>query len=180
MDLISKKRILTTVPFNVEELLLETDGKPFSHPYYRLDCPHWVNILPITTDNKAVLIKQARAGSMKTVLEAPGGVVEATEKDPTMAAARELEEETGFTSMRFLPLGALNPNPAIMNNICYFFVALGCQLNPSRKHFPDEGEEIEIVLTECTELENLVRTGRIDHALSALCIMLASKYVKIS
>jgi 8-oxo-dGTP pyrophosphatase MutT (NUDIX family) len=180
MELISKKQVLKTFPFTVEEVCLKVDGRELPHPYHRLSCPDWVNILPITADNKAVLIRQPRAGSLKYVLETPGGVMEPDEKDPTMAAVRELEEETGFTSMRVLPLGALNPNPAIMTNVCHFFLALGCAPNPNRRHFPDEEESIELAVVDAADLEALVRTGRLDHALSALCVMLAGKYVKIS
>ena len=107
-------------------------------------------------------------------------MVDPGEKDVTMAAVRELEEETGYTSQRILPLGSLNPNPAIMTNRCHFFLALGCYLNPDRKHFPDAEEFIEVVETDVTDLEQMVRFGEINHSLAALCIMLAAKYVQIS
>jgi len=174
----NKKEVLITAPFKVEELELEhTDGTSTQHSYFRLNCGDWVNILPITIDRKVILIEQPRAGTLSLVLETPGGMIEPTERDATMAAARELEEETGFTSMRFLPLANMNPNPAIMTNTCHFFIALGCQLNPQRKHFPDSEERIRIVLTPIEELDLMVRTGRINHSLSALCIMLGMKYL---
>lgn len=178
MELIDKKVVLTTRPFKVEEMHLSFGGKAFERTYHRLDCPDWVNILPITFDRKALLIRQPRAGALKTILETPGGMLDPHEaKDPMMAAIRELEEETGFTSQRVLPLGSINPNPAIQNNKCHFFVALAATPNPARQHFPDEDERIEPVLVAVEELDGLVRTGQIDHALSALCIMLAQKYI---
>ncbi len=179
MDLVGKKTVLKTHPFCVEEISLSRDGQPFAHPYYRLTCADWVNVLPITSDNKAVLIRQARAGSMKRVLETPGGMIDAGEKDSTMAAVRELEEETGYTTQRILPLGALNPNPAIMTNRCHYFLALNCHVNPNRQHFPDAEERIEVELYDVAELDHLVRSGQVDHSLSALCIMLAAKYLKV-
>jgi hypothetical protein len=48
---------------------------------------------------------------------------------------------------------------------------------PDRKHFQDADEDIEILLVNVAELDDLVRTSRIDHALSALCIQLAGKYL---
>lgn len=178
MELIDKKVVLKTFPFSVEELTLKVDGQQLPHPYYRLDCPDWVNVLPITGDGRAVLIRQVRAGTLKSVLETPGGVLEKDEfRDPMMAAARELEEETGFTSQRILPLCALNPNPAIMTNRCHFFLALGCVPAYDRKHFPDAEERIEVALVPVAELDGMVRTGQIDHSLSALCVMLAFKYL---
>lgn len=177
MELVSKKIVLKTHPFSVEELELTRDGSPMGHPYYRLDCADWVNVLPVTTDRKAILIRQARSGSMKRVLETPGGMIDRHEKDPTMAALRELEEETGFTSQRILPLAVMNPNPAIMTNRCHYFLALNCHLNPNRTHFPDAEERIDVEVHEFAALDQMVRAGEIDHSLSALCIMLAAKYL---
>jgi 8-oxo-dGTP pyrophosphatase MutT (NUDIX family) len=94
-----------------------------------------------------------------------------------MTAARELEEETGFTSQRFLPLGAINPNPAIMTNKCHFFLALGCTLASQRRHFPDMDERIAIEFYDYKDLDGLIRTGQINHALACLCILLAGRYL---
>jgi 8-oxo-dGTP pyrophosphatase MutT (NUDIX family) len=172
--------VLETYPFNVESLVMEIKGRELDHRYFRIACGDWVNVLPITTDGRAVLIKQMRPGSGREVMEVPGGLVDAGEKnDPTMAAVRELEEETGFTTQRILPLLSVNPNPAMQTNRVHMFVALDCHMNPDRKHFPDQDEAITVVLQNAERLDFLVRTGQIDHALSALCIMLAARYVKI-
>ncbi len=178
MELVSKKTILETKPFNVEELTVNIDCKPLDHPYYRMHAADWVNVLAVTTDKKAVLIRQSRPGSIKRVLETPGGVIDAGERDPTMAAVRELEEETGYTTTRILPLAAINPNPAIMTNRCHYFIALDCQLNQSRRHFPDAEERIDVELHEIDTLDHMIRSGQIDHSLSALCILLAAKYLQ--
>ena len=172
--------LLKTIPFNVEELDLVGRGGALSHPYHRLACGDWVNILPVTSDGKAVLIRQPRAGSLSVTLEVPGGMVDPGEKDFMLAGLREMEEETGFTSQRVLPLASINPNPAIMNNRCHFFVALNSVLNPSRKHFPDAEEDIEIELVPVQDLDHMVRTGQINHALAALCIMMAAKYFPVA
>jgi 8-oxo-dGTP pyrophosphatase MutT (NUDIX family) len=175
-----KETVLKTRPFNVESLVMEIGGRELDHRYFRIDCADWVNVLPITTDGRAVLIRQMRAGSGGEVLEVPGGLIDPAEKnDPTMAAVRELEEETGFTTQRILPLLSINPNPAIQTNRVHMFVALDCHLNPNRKHFPDKEEDITVSLQNAERLDFLVRTGQIDHSLSALCIMLSARYVKI-
>ncbi len=178
MRLIDKKIVFSSRPFQVEELRVAQGEKELENPYYRLACPDWANILPVTHDGRAVLIRQVRAGSMKATLECPGGVIDEKEmRDPMMAAVRELEEETGFTSQRILPLAALNPNPAIMTNRVHLFLAMACAPNGSRQHFPDPEEQIETVLVPVGELDQMVRTGQIDHALSALCIQLGLKYL---
>lgn len=177
MRLIDKKTMMTTRPFNVEEVRFEYEDLKPEHPYYRLSCPDWINVLPVLADGRVVLIEQPRIGSMTKVLESPGGVVDPGERDFTMTAARELEEETGLISHRILSLGSFNPNPAIMTNTCHFFLALGCTPVSVRKHLPDPDERITIKIVSVDELDQLVRTRQINHALSALCIMLAQKYL---
>lgn len=180
--LLKKEEILKTFPFNVEQLELFDERKqaPTSHPYYRLNCPDWVNVLPVTAHGQALLVKQSRAGTLGDTLEIPGGMIDPGEKDPTLAAARELEEETGFTSQKFLPLGRISPNPAIMSNNVYMFLALDVVPCAKRVHFPDENECIEVLPVDTKELDQLVRLGRINSALAALTIMLAAKYIRIS
>lgn len=179
-SLLDKTTVLESPPFSIQALsLYDTKAnREFDHKFYRLACPDWVNVLPITPDGQAVLIRQPRVGSMSSVLETPGGVVDAHEKDPTLTAARELEEETGYRFQRILSLGSVNPNPAIMNNRVHMFLALGCfSAGESRRLFPDELERIQVELTPVNELENLIRHGRIDHALACLTIFYAGKYL---
>lgn len=177
MELKDKKTILTTYPFNVEEVRFEHGDLKPDRAYHRLICPDWINVLPVLADGRAVLIEQPRIGSMSMVLETPGGVMDPGERDPTMTAVRELEEETGLTSSRLLNLASINPNPAIMNNTCHFFLALGCTPVVLRKHHPDSDERISVKIVSVAELDFLIRTRQINHAISALCIMLAQKYL---
>lgn len=176
------RTVLDCVPFKVEEVRYvpasASDRGP-TEPHYRLSCPDWVNILPITKDGQAVLIRQMRSGSNSIVLETPGGVVHEGERDLTLSILRELEEETGYTTQRVLYLGASNPNPAIMTNKIHFFLGLGCVLAEERKHFPDPGEMIEIELVPAQALGRLVRQGQMNHALSALCVLMSAPYLTI-
>jgi hypothetical protein len=71
----------------------------------------------------------------------------------------------------------MHPNPALLTNRMHFFLALGCMPATDRRRFPDPDERIEVVPVDVAELDGLVRTGRIDHALCALNIMLAQKYL---
>ena len=175
-----KKTVLEAKVFTIEELKVNRGAKAATADrlWYRMDCVDWVNVLPITIDNRALLIRQPRVGSFTSVLETPGGMLDqGEERDPMLAAVRELEEETGFTSQRVLPLGNFFANPALQTNRCHFFLALGCQPNPNRQHFPDANEEISPHLVPVDELGDLVKYGRIDHAFAALCIQLAMPFL---
>ncbi len=175
MKLIPTKQceVLKTWPFTVEELKFENRA----HPYHRLLCPDWVNILPVSHHGKAILIRQFRIGCLSEILETPGGVIDKSDKSPSIAVERELEEETGFCAERIISLGKLNPNPAIVKNKIYFFLGLGCRPVKNRVRFPDKDEHIELVQVDYPQLMPLVQEGGIDHCLSCLCIFLASNYL---
>jgi ADP-ribose pyrophosphatase len=177
MQITNKKSVLKTRPFEVEEVGFRLENDHAIEGYFRLAAPDWVNVLPVAANGQIILVKQPRVGTMSYVLETPGGVIDPGEKDPTMAAARELEEETGFISQRFLPLGAVNPNPAIMTNRCHFFIALGCLPATQRKHFPDPDERISLEFINPQDIDSLIRTGQINHALACLCLLLGGRYL---
>ena len=178
MKIYDRRTLLKTPIFEVEQFSLQDQPGPSEHPWYRLLASDWVNVLPVTPDGQALLIRQPRAGVLRHILECPGGTLDEGETDPTLAAARELEEETGHRSTRILSLGSIHTNPAIISNRIHFFLALDCKIPSDRRHFPDPSESIEIVAVPLQELETMVRTGQVDHALCALCILLARPYLQ--
>lgn len=172
------KTILKAIPFDVEECDIEINSSATKHPFYRLKIKDWVNILAVTKEGEAILIKQDRIGAEESVLEAPGGVVDRGEETSTqIAALRELEEETGYTSNRVISLGAVNPNPAINTNLVHFYLALDAVLPEKRKFFPDEYENIEICKVTLNELPSLLMKNKVNHALSCLLIHRALDYL---
>lgn len=174
----SKKLLFETRPFGVEELHLKrvSTDEALPHPYYRLSSMSWVNVFAITKDRQAILIRQPRAGMMAQTTEIPGGGIDPGE-DPSSAASRELEEETGYVSKRLSLVGEINPNPAIMNNKLYMFLAEDCELAKDRKRFPDASEEIEVLTVPLPQLDTMIQKGELHNALANLTILMAQKYV---
>ena len=144
---------------------------------YTIGFADWVNIIPITADGHIVLVKQHRFGTDSITLETPGGAVDAHEKDLTIAALRELEEETGLSTQRILALPGVAPNPAVQGNRITYFLAFDVSPAQDRRHFPDAFENIELVTMPFADAVHAVRTGQINHALAALGILLAEPYV---
>jgi 8-oxo-dGTP pyrophosphatase MutT (NUDIX family) len=96
-------------------------------------------------------------------LEIPGGLIDAHETDPAAAAARELREETGYEAARIERIGVMNPNPSMMSNRCFSYVATGCRRIGELKM--DPGEDIEVVTVPLAELDQRVAAGEIEHAI---------------
>mgnify|MGYP006200026427 FL=1 len=139
-------------------------------PFFLIDTANWVNILPITEDGEIVFVRQWRHGSERVSLELPGGLIDPHEDDPIQGAIRELREETGHTAAQWVPLGDNNPNPAIMSNRCYVYLATGCRLAGELQQ--DLGEDLEVVKVPEQDLDGLIRAGGIDHAIVLATIAL--------
>lgn len=116
-----------------------TPGGEEISPYYVLSYPDWVHVVAITPAHELVLVEQYRHGAGGVFLELPGGMVDATEQDPTQSALRELEEETGYQASEIRLVSSLFPNPAIQSNRVHTYLAVGAEPTGTRKL--DAGEE---------------------------------------
>ncbi len=178
---IERKRVIANTPvWQLEEVFLteNADQTPLGHPYYRLQLASWVNVFALTVDNQVILVRQPRVGMMQMTLEVPGGGIDEGE-DPALAAARELEEETGYRAGAIESVGVISPNPAIMTNRLHMFLARDCFLPPDRRHFPDSNERIEVRTLPLAELDATMKQGGIHNALAALTILMSRRYLML-
>ena len=138
------------------------DGK--ARTFHRIRSQTWTQIIPITSDEQVVMIRQYRHGAQRVTLEIPGGLVDEGE-DPREAAMRECLEETGYRALHAEPLGAVNPNPALFANALYGYFARGVTREGAVKN---TGSEVtEPVLVPLRDLRDKLVAGEIDHALVA-------------
>ena len=172
-ELTEPKEVFACRVFKVMERTATTPDKAHCADMFMLRCSNWVNIVPVTADGKIVLVEQHRFGTDTLTLETPGGAVDPHEKDFTMSALRELEEETGLTTQRMLALPGFPPNPAIQNNRITYFVAFDCQPLAQPRDANDLFEQIKLHYVDVKEALQMARTGQINHALAALALLLA-------
>lgn len=149
--------------FRVKRRLLRSPRTGAVHPFFVLSTRDWVNVVALTPERRLVMVRQFRAGPGEVTLEIPGGAVEPEDPSPEAAARRELAEETGYVSERWTRLGCVQPNPAILDNVCHVFLAEGCvrTLEPQ----PDLAEELEVEEVLPAEAAGRVAGGEIRHAL---------------
>lgn len=128
-----------------------------------LDAPDWVNVVALTPDNEAVIVQQFRFGTRSDTLEIPAGIIE-DDESPQQAAARELREETGYTSQDWVSLGYVEPNPAFFNNRCYMWLAKDVVKRQEPR--PDEGENIHTLTLNVETIQAEIQSGRLRHSLA--------------
>jgi 8-oxo-dGTP pyrophosphatase MutT (NUDIX family) len=151
-----RRTLLETPIFKLREQKAEHPRTGRLGTFYVLENPHWVNVVPVTTDGKLVLVRQYRQGLGDFEVELPAGLVEAGES-PLEAGPRELTEETGYVPQRVRLIGQVRPNPAYQENLCYTVLAEGCRLEKGTDF--DEDEDIEIQLVDPTDLPKLMAEG---------------------
>lgn len=140
-----------------------------------LDSPDWVNILPITTNNELVLVKQFRHGTSTITTEIPGGLIEVGE-NIRLAAERECREETGYSSeLEAEYLGFSLTNPAFLNNKCHTFLWQNCEMTSPQSL--DMLEDIEVVTIPMDRIMENIQNSEINHSIimSALMLYFAKK-----
>ncbi len=148
--------------FNLEESVSICPRTADEHRFFFIETADWVNIVPVTSDNEVVFIRQFRHGSEEITLEIPGGMVDPGE-DAQVAAVRECLEESGYAVGHVESLGVLRPNPAVFQNQLHTFVARDCHLTAAIAN--TSTEHTEVVLIPITELGERMQRGEIDHAL---------------
>jgi len=161
---IASRQLLDCRVFRVNAVQARSPVDGHAHEFYTIDAPDWVQIVPVTSDQRIVMVRQWRHGCQRMTLEVPAGLVEADEL-PAAAARRECREETGFAAAAVHPLGTLNPNPAYFANRLHMFAAHGVESVGAIENSGTEQTSVELVPLK--DIEALLLDGTVEHALAA-------------
>lgn len=114
-------------------------------------------ILAIDEYDNVILVKQFRCSIYDVTDEIPAGKLEKVE-DPDVAALRELEEETGYTSRNIIPYMKFYPDIGLGNQLIYVYLAKDlvktCQ-------DLDDDEFINVYKINIKELKQKIFEGKI-------------------
>lgn len=156
--------------FDVARIRSRSPRTGREHDFYAIEAPDWVNVIPVTPDDRVVMVRQFRHGADDLTLETPGGMVDPGET-AALAGARELVEETGYRAERWRSLGGVNPNPALFGNRLHVFLAEGARRVAEIEN-GDGTEETAVELVPRSELPARIAAGEVDHALVVAALAL--------
>jgi ADP-ribose pyrophosphatase len=130
--------------------------------------------VPVFENGDLVLVRQFRYPMKQFLLELPAGKLDKGE-DPLKCAARELEEETGYTASRWKKLTAIYTTPGFCTEQLHLFLAQGLE----RSNHGQRLEEGELNLTVETvsfhKAIDMIQAGEIVDSKTICGILLAEK-----
>lgn len=129
-----------------------------------------VAMVPLTAENKVVMVKQFRYACGRSVLEIPAGKIDQGEKNPLEAAKRELREETGYTAGKVKYLGKINPSVAYSEEVIHIYAMT--ELTAGQQDL-DEDEAVEVVEYPFEEVFRMAAHGELVDAKTIAGLMMA-------
>lgn len=129
-------------------------------------------IVPFESATDVLLIRQHRHAAGGTIWEVPAGKLDG--EAPERCAARELEEEVGRRAGRLVPLATIWTTPGFTDERIHLFAAFDLEPVPHRR---DEDEVIEAVRMPLARALELVWSGELADAKSALALLHAARRV---
>jgi len=163
------KGLIVNVRYDIAEL--QNGAKA---PREVVEHPGGVGIVPVTKDNKVLMVRQYRYPMEEELLEIPAGKLGEGE-DPFECAVRELSEETGCTAGRIIDLGATYPSPGFCRETLFMYLAL--DLQEGEMHL-DENELLSVEAVDIDELIDKIMANDLPDAKSIIGIMKAKRFLE--
>jgi 8-oxo-dGTP pyrophosphatase MutT (NUDIX family) len=126
-------------------------------------------VLPVTPDDRVLLVRQFRPAVRRVVTEVPAGILDVDGEDALTAAGRELLEETGYRHSAIEFLGGLYPSVGSSDEYVHVFWA---RTEPEPTGPVEAG--IELVMEPFGRMVDAARSGRVRDAKTALALLMAA------
>jgi ADP-ribose pyrophosphatase len=133
-------------------------------------------VVAVREDGKLLMVRQYRNALERETLELPAGGLNGREEPTIKAAARELEEETGYVSSDLELLTSIYTTVAFCNEKIDIYLAVN--LKPGTQHL-DEDEFLNVEAWSVEELKQMIFDGKIQDS-KTICGVLtyAAKFGK--
>ncbi len=123
-------------------------------------------VVAVNAEGKLLMVRQYRNALDRETLEIPAGGLEGEPTD--VAAARELEEETGYKAGKLEFLISIYTTVAFCNEKIDIYLATN--LVPSKQHL-DEDEFINVEVYDIDELAQMIYDGKIQDGKTVSALM---------
>ena len=137
--------------------------------------PGAVAVVALDADDRVLLVRQFRTAVGRTLLEIPAGTLDVDSsgaiEDPDLAAARELEEETGQRAGSWRKLGAFWTAPGFATELMHLYLATDLRPADADRLGPDEDEALVAVRVPLAEAVAAAEDGRIADAKSIVGLL---------
>jgi ADP-ribose pyrophosphatase len=137
--------------------------------------PGAVAVLALDDDGRLLLVRQWRVPARRAMLEIPAGTLDVTDgrtEDPSVAARRELEEETGHRATTWRRLASFWTAPGFASELMHLYLATGIAgAEGDGRLTPDEDERLELRHVTVDEALAMIDGGEIADAKSILGVL---------
>lgn len=131
-------------------------------------------VVPVTEDGKILMVRQYRNALDRFTLEIPAGGINGGEPSD-IAAARELEEETGYKSSNITKLISIVTAVAFCNEIIDVYVAK--DLVKTQQNL-DEDEFIDVAAYSLDELKKMIKEEKIQDSKTISALLAYEAFAK--
>ncbi len=125
-------------------------------------------VVAVNEDGKLLMVRQYRNALDRETLEIPAGALDSVDEPTHVAAARELEEETGYKAGKLELLIKLRTTVAFCNE--KIDVYLATDLQPSKQNLDDD-EFINVELYDIDELVQMIYDCKIEDSKTVAALM---------
>ena len=130
----------------------------------------------VLEDGRLLMVSQYRNALDRFTLEIPAGGLQTPDEPTQEAAARELEEETGYRCRKIEKLITIRTTVAFCNEKIDIYLAT--DLEKTKQHL-DEDEYINVKTYTLPELEEMIYSGTIEDSKTIAAILAyKNKFIK--
>lgn len=141
--------------------------------------PGAVAVVAIDPEDRVLLVRQWRHATGGSLLEIPAGTLDrhadGSLEDPAVAAARELEEETGSRAGAWRYLGAFYTAPGFTSELMHLYFATELTSADEDGLHPDEDEHLELRPIPFAGALAMAERGEIHDAKSMVGLLMVAR-----
>lgn len=145
---------------SISDWTMQRPDKKLGH-YYFVDDYYVVMVFPLAKDGNVIVNHHYYIHANKRVFELPAGYIEFG--TPLATAKRELIEETGYTSKKWIKLGSYYLGKWTIGKVHYF---LALDAEKTHEQSLEPGEDIIVKKIPLEKFKKMLRTNKIATTLA--------------